>query len=192
MRRIRCALLILVGVPLFSILGSSSARAQTGVVSYGVTPNIYQASQSSSCFVCVSSMSISPLTLSPGDRFIFSFDSSVGAVSFAANPVLVNSPNISGGDFVTSQIGNAMTMAYFGAQPVTFTYGTSLCLKINFKASAQVGSGKISFQSRFDRVVNGNLPYAVISIVDFPIGSPGPQGPLAGVYWEKEENTYKE
>jgi hypothetical protein len=178
MRRIRYAVFILVGLPLLSILGSSPAPAQTGaVVAYSVNPTIYQAGQPSTCFVCVSSMSITPITLAPGDRFIFSFDSSVGAVLFAPNPVLVNSPNISGGDFSTSQIGNAMTMAYFGAQPVTFAYGTSLCLKINFKAGAQVGSGKISFQSRFDRVVNGNLPYQVISVVDFPTGSPGPQGP---------------
>jgi hypothetical protein len=122
-------------------------------------------------------MSISPLALSPGDRFIFSFDSSVGMVSFAPNPVLVNSPSISGGDFATSQIGNAIAMTYSGLSQVTFAYGTSLCVKINFKASAQVGSGKISFQSRFDRVVNGNLPYTVISIVDFPTSPPGPQGP---------------
>jgi hypothetical protein len=177
MRRVRYALFILVGVPLFSILGSSSAPAQTSaVVQYSVNPAIYQAGQPSICFVCVSSTSVSPLILSPGDRFIFSFDSSVGMVSFAPNPVLANSPNISGGDFTTSQIGNAMTMAYLGAQPVTFAYGTSLCLKINFQASAQVGSGKINFQSRFDRVVNGNLPYELISIVDFPTGPPGPQG----------------
>jgi len=177
MRRIRHALFILLGLPLLSILASSPVRAQSGaVVAYSASPTIYRAGQPSSCFVCVSSMSITPLTLAPGDRFIFSLDSSVGAVLFAPNPVLVNSPNISGGDFSTSQTGNAMVMTYNGLSPVTFAYGTSLCLKINFTATAQVGSGKISFQSRFDRVVNGNLPYQVISIVDFPTGPPGPQG----------------
>jgi hypothetical protein len=178
MSRIRLASFILLGLPLFSILGAWAAHAQTGaVVTYSINPVIYQAGQPASCFICVVSVSNSALTLSPGDRFTFTFDNSVGTISFAPSPVLANSPNISGGDFVTIQSGNGVVMQYNGAQPATFAYGNSLCLRVNFKAGGQVGSGKISFQSRFDRVVNGNLPYDVISIVDFPIGAAGPEGP---------------
>src|SRR5262249_47270707 len=46
-------------------------------------------------------------------------------------------------------------------------YGDTVSVEVAFTAGAKVGTGKVSFSSRFTGSVNGNLPYTTVSIVDF-------------------------
>jgi hypothetical protein len=155
------------------------AGAQTSSVTFTVNPTIFPVNQASSAFLCVSAIGVSPLTLSTGDRFTFTLGSSIGSVTSVTTPISVNSATLVATDFSASAVGNTITVIYNGVAK-SFSFGNSVCVKVNFTSSAQVGSGDVSISSRFTPTINGNSPFVPVSIVNFstgPSGTPGPPGP---------------
>src|SRR5262249_21169533 len=69
-----------------------------------------------------------------------------------------------------------IVIPYRGAAK-TFAYGESICVRVNFTANQQVGSGNITLNGGINFVVKGALPYATAAVVNFPTGPAGPQGP---------------
>src|SRR5581483_5171759 len=75
-----------------SLLISSPALAQTtSSVNLSVNPNIFNAGQSASTFLCVTASNSTTITLLSGDNFAFVFDSSVGAVTAVSSVTVTGS-----------------------------------------------------------------------------------------------------
>ena len=171
MRCVRTMLVGLISVSMYIlVLVPAGARAQTGSrVAFSVNPIEFAAGQKSSAVLSVFNVSTVPLTLSPGDTFTFVFDTSVGTLmSIVASPS-VTSANLSAGDFAGSLGPSQVTITYSG-QAKPFLYGDTVSLEVAFTAGSKIGTGKVSFSSRFSGSVNGNLPYTTVSIVDFANG----------------------
>jgi len=148
-----------------------AALSQTGSkVAFNASPTAFRAGQASTTALTVFSVSTVAITISTGDTFTFLFDSSVGNLTSIVTPPSVSSAGLSAGDFAGTLPGsNQVTITYNG-QAKLFSYGDTLSLEVAFNAAAKVGTGKISFSSRFSGSVNGNLPYTTVSIVDFANG----------------------
>ena len=152
-----------------ALMFAPAAPAQSGSVGFHISPSEFRAGQSASALLSITSTSITALTISAGDTFTFVFDSSVGTVSSIMGPVLVNSASLAAGDFSAS-FGATQVVVTYNGQPKPFLFGSTLGVEVRFTASGQVGTGKLSFSSRFTGSVNGNLPYTPVSIVDFANG----------------------
>jgi hypothetical protein len=142
------------------------AQAQTASVAFSVSPNTFRAGGSASAQLSVTRTTVSPASLSSGDSFTFVFDSSVGTVSSILGPVSVNSASLAPGDFSASFTPTQVVISYNG-QAKAFSFGDTLGVEVSFSAGSHVGTGKVSFLSRFTGSVNGSLPYTAVSIVDF-------------------------
>src|SRR5215467_6673777 len=153
----------------FLFLSTTQAQAQTGArVTFAVSPSIFRAGQPASAELSVTSVSTSPLTLPTGNTFTFFIDSSAGAVGSFTTPVSVSSASLLASDFSVSFGANQnQIVVTYNGQPKTFAFGDSLGVKISFVAAAQPVTGKVSLSSQFVSVVNGNLPFIPVSIVDF-------------------------
>src|SRR5215469_4963585 len=103
MRRqlIRIAITTLAQIPLILIMMQpQAAQAQTGSrVNFSVNPSVFAQGTPSSTALSVSCVSLTPLTLEPGDTFTFFVDQSVGTVNSITTPVGVASATLSSGDF---------------------------------------------------------------------------------------------
>jgi hypothetical protein len=150
-------------------LTSIAARAQTAAhLTFGINPTIFRAGQAASAELSVASTSVSTLTLSPGNTFLFIFDGTLGTVSSFTTPISVESSSLLAGDFSVSfgANQNQVHITYNGpAKP--FAYGDSLSVKVSLMAGAQAGPGRVSLSSQFLSVVNGDLPFTTVSVVDF-------------------------
>jgi hypothetical protein len=167
LNRVNSVLVFLFGIGLLSISPFATAvQAQTGQrITFGVNPTIFRAGQLASAELSISSVSAYPLTLSAGNTFIFFVDRSVGTFLSLVYPT-VNSSSLLASDFTASLAPSQINITYIG-QPKTFVFGDSLSLKVGLLASAQAGAGKLSLSSQFVSIVNGNLPFTTVSIVDF-------------------------
>jgi hypothetical protein len=170
LNRVNSVLVFLFGIGLFSISPFATAvQAQTGQrITFGVNPSIFRAGQLARAELSISSVSTYPLTLSAGNTFIFFVDGSFGTVLSLTTPITVNSSSLLESDF-TASLGPSqgeINITYIG-QPKTFVFGDSMSLNVALLASAQSGPGKLSLSSQFVSVVNGNLPFTTVSIVDF-------------------------
>lgn len=162
---------------LLALMSGTAVMAQTSPgINFTVNPSIFPAGQASSVFLCLSANGIKPIALSTGDKFFFSFGGAIGAVTSVTTPLSVTSSTLTAAGFTAAAAANQVTITYNGA-PQNFNYGDSICLKVNFTANAQVGTGDVSFSSRFTQSINGTLPFATISIVNFATGPGGSQGP---------------
>src|SRR5215471_7736181 len=149
------------------LLLPAAAPAQTGSrVAFSINPTEFAIGQKSSAVLSVFCVSTVPLTVSPGDTFSFFFDASVGTVSSIKAPPSVASSSLLAGDFAGTSGPNQVTITYTG-QTKAFSFGDTVSVEVAFTAGAKVGTGKVSFSSRFTGSVNGNLPYTTVSIVDF-------------------------
>jgi hypothetical protein len=149
------------------VLVPAGARAQTGSrVAFSVNPIEFAAAEKSSAVLSVFNVSTVPLTLSPGDTFTFFFDASVGTLTSIVASPSVTSATLSSGDFAGSLGPSQVTITYSG-QAKPFSYGDTVSVEVAFTAGGRIGTGKVSFSSRFSGSVNGNLPYTTVSIVDF-------------------------
>jgi hypothetical protein len=164
---------------LLGILVPTALSQTSSKVNFSVNPTLFAVGQPVSAFLCVAADSIAPLTLAHGDTFVFSFGSSVGTITSASLPVLVNSSTLLPTDFSVSFNPGGATMTYSGGSKA-FNYGDSICLRINLTAAAATGSGDVSFSSAFTTSTNGKGPFTTVSVVNFPTGptgATGPQGP---------------
>jgi hypothetical protein len=154
---------------LFLFLSTVEAQAQTGArVTFGVNPTIFRAGQPANAELSVTSVGTSPLTLPTGNTFTFFLDNSVGAVGSFTPPVSVSSASLVAGDFSVSFGANQnQVVLTYNSVPKTFAFGDSLSVKIGFIAAALPGTGKVSLSSQFVSVVNGALPFTMVSVVDF-------------------------
>src|ERR1700733_657292 len=161
-------------------LGASRSFSQTGAspVTFSVNPVIFESGQASSAFVCVTATDISALSLTHGDTFTFMFPASVGALTSVSTPVAVNSSTLTPGDFSGSvkTSSGLVTRTYTGPGQA-FRYGDSVCLTVNFTAAVTSGSGDVAFSSRFTTTINGDSPFVILSVVNFPTGPSGVSGP---------------
>jgi hypothetical protein len=171
MRRVRSVFIGVLSLPLYLLmLLPAGARAQTGSrVAFSVNPIEFAAGQKSSAVLSVFNVSTVPLTLSTGDTFSFFFDTSVGTLMSIVAPTSVTSATLSSGDFAGSLGPSQVTITYNG-QAKPFSYGDTVSIEVAFGAGGKIGTGKVSFSSRFSGSVNGNLPYTTVSIVDFANG----------------------
>jgi len=146
-------------------------------VACSVTPALFTAGQPASAILCISSTGATAHALQPGDNFRFTMSASIGAVGSFGSPLFVSSSTLSPGDFAVAfgANNNEIVITYNGAAKV-FAYGDSVCVRVNFTASAQVGSGNITLSGGANFVAKGAPPYASASIVNFPTGPAGPQG----------------
>jgi len=160
--------------PTRDVLGQTSAS-----VAFSVTPNLFAAGQAASAVLSVSSTGIPSAVLQPGDTFSFTLSPSIGTLPSVVPPVMVNSSALVATDFAVAvgPGGRQVVITYSNSFGKTFAYGDAVSVKINFTASAQTGSGYISFNSRFTRVVNGLSPYTTVSIVNFGTGPAGRRRP---------------
>jgi len=165
----------LAGTVLFPLGASAQSNAS---VAFSITPNLFSAGQQASAFLSISSTGVPlPAALQTGDKFYFGISPSIGTVTSFVTPVVVNSSTLMPGDFSVAfgSSDNQIVITYNSAGK-TFGYGDSICVRVNFTASAQAGSGDITFQSRFTHVVNGIGPFTSVTIVNFATGPAGPQG----------------
>jgi hypothetical protein len=144
-----------------------AVHAQTGSrVTFSVNPAVFAQGTASSTALSVSCVSLTPLTLSPGDTFTFFVDQSVGTVNSITVPVNVASATLSSGDF-SALLGpplGRITITYNG-QAKPFSYGDSVMILAQITGNAIQGPGKVSFSCRFISTVNGNLPFATVDVV---------------------------
>jgi hypothetical protein len=163
-----------------TLLPGAQGQQQTNQnIGFAVTPSVFAAGQASSCFLSISSTNPAlPITLQTGDTFTFGFAPSIGTVTTIATPPLVNSATLAPGDFSVSfgTTHSQVVITYNGAAR-QFGYGNTICVKVSLTAASQIGSADVTFLSRYFNLVNGNSPYATVSIADFPTGPPGPPGP---------------
>jgi hypothetical protein len=164
----RMAITALVQIPLILIaMQPQAVHAQTGSrVTFSVNPAVFAQGTPSSTALSVSCVSLTPLTLSPGDTFTFFVDQSVGTVNSITVPVNVASATLSSGDF-SAFLGpplGRITIIYNG-QARPFSYGDSLMILAQITGNAIQGPGKVSFSCRFISPVNGNLPFATVDVV---------------------------
>src|SRR5215469_4301898 len=173
------SIVLTLGIVALLIPVPGALAQSTGSVGFSMTPALFPAGQSVTAFLCITSTGATvPATLQTGDRFTFNIAASVGAVTSVGTPVYVNSSTLAAADFSAGfgSSNNQVVVTYNGTAK-TFAYGDSIYAKVNFTASSQVGSGNVTFSSRFTNAVNGNLPYTPVAIVNFPVGPAGPQGP---------------
>jgi hypothetical protein len=149
-----------------SAYGSGAVQTGGTKVTFGVNPTSFQVGGSVVAEFTVSSVYMSPLTLSPGTVFRFVVDSSFGMVTGVSNPISVNSATLLAGDFSASFSTSQVTLTYNGSAK-SFSYGDTLSVKVALTASMQPGAGKVSLSSQFVSIVNGALPFTTVSIVDF-------------------------
>jgi hypothetical protein len=165
---------------LLAMMCSTAVMAQTSPgINFTVNPSIFPAGQASGVFLCLSANGTKPLALNTGDKFYFGFGGQIGTVTSVSTPLAVSSSTLAAVNFSASVASNQVTITYNGP-PQPFDYGDSICLRVNFTANSGLGTGDVSLSSRFTSSVNGALPFATISIVNFTTGSqgsPGPQGP---------------
>src|SRR5215471_7055250 len=168
MRRVRTMLVGLISVSMYIlVLAPAAAPSQTASrVAFSVNPIEFAAGQKSSGVLSVFNVSTVPLTLSPGDTFSFFFDTSVGTLTSIEALPSVTSATLSSGDFAGSLGPSQVTVTYNG-QAKPFSYGDTVSVEVAFTAGGKIGTGKVSFSSRFSGSINGNLPYTTLSIVDF-------------------------
>ena len=166
---LRITTLLILSVISCLIVVFNSAQAQSfGAVGFSVSPATFRAGQQGNAILSISSLSASTPTLTTGDKFNFTFDSAVGNVSALPPQVSVESASLAAGDFSVSPgpAPNQVVLTYTG-QPKSFPYGNIVSFEIGFTAAAQVGSGRVTFSSRFTSSVNGNFPYSEITVTDF-------------------------
>src|SRR5262249_47200126 len=170
MRRAESRLAIVLAIALFPIalINPRTAAQAGGRVAFGINPTVFRTGQPASAELSVSSVSIALLMLSPGTSFTFFVDSSVGTVGSFTTPISVSSVSLLAADFsVSFGASHSQIVVTFNGQAKPFAYGDCLSVKIDFIASAQAGTGKLSLSSQFVSSVNGTLPFTIISIVDF-------------------------
>ena len=178
-KRALISIILTLGIVALLIPVPCTFAQSTSSVGFSITPALFPAGQAVTAFVCITSTGATvPATLQTGDRFTFNIAASVGAVTSVGTPVYLNSSTLAAADFsaAVGSSNNQVVVAYNGTAK-TFAYRDSIYAKVNFTASSQVGSGNVTFSSRFTNVVNGNLPYTPVAIVNFPVGPAGPQGP---------------
>jgi hypothetical protein len=78
----------------------------------------------------------------------------------------VNSPGLVASDFSASSTATQVVVTYNGRSK-PFSFGSAVAVEVHFTASSQVGTGKVSFSSRFTASADVNLPHTLVSIVDF-------------------------
>ena len=170
MRRAESRLVIVFALALvLKALPLSATTAQTGArVTVGISPTVFRTGQPASAELSVCSVSTSLLTLAPGNTFAFFIDSSIGTVGSFTTPISLSSASLLASDFSVSfgTSKNQVVLTYNG-QPKTFAFGDCLSVEVNLIAGAQTGIGKVSLSSQFVSSVNGTLPFATASIVDF-------------------------
>ncbi len=167
--RVNPLVVYLFAIPLLATFPTGGAAdAQTGSrVAFGINPTVFRAGQPATAELSVCSVSSPvPLTLSPGNSFLFIVDGSIGTVLGFTTPISVTSASLSPVDFSVSFGGNQINITYNGAAK-PFAYGDCLGLKVTLQASPQVGSGKLSLSSQFVSSINGNLPFTIVSVLDF-------------------------
>jgi hypothetical protein len=161
------AIILAVGIGALTRLAERPAHAQTGSrVTFSVNPAVFAQGTPSSTALSVSCVSLTPLTLSPGDTFTFLVDQSVGTVNSITIPVNVASATLSSGDF-SAFLGpplGRITIIYNG-QAKPFSYGDSVMILAQITGNAIQGPGKVSLSCRFISTVNGNLPFATVDVV---------------------------
>ncbi|MGH9759543.1 MAG: hypothetical protein ACREAC_01745, partial [Blastocatellia bacterium] len=152
-------------------------------VAFSVSPNLVPAGQATSILLTLSSTGSSvPATLQTGDKFFFTFATSIGGVTSFSAPVVVNSSTLSAGDFSVA-IGpsiNQVVLTYSGPGQ-TFAYGNVVSLKVNLTTNSQVASGDITLASRFTNLVNSASVFQTVNVINFPAGAAGPQGPVGPI-----------
>ena len=158
---------------------SALAQSQsTNNVACSITPTLFTAGQPSSAILCVSSTGATAHALQPGDNFKFTIPASIGIVTSFVNPPYVSSSTLAPTDFsVAFGANNNEIVIKFNGAAKTFANADSVCVRVNFTASPQVGSGSIILSGGINFVVKAALPYATAAIVNFPTGPAGPQGP---------------
>jgi hypothetical protein len=169
MRRITSpTLLSLIVVSSFTLFCPPVWAQAAGPVTCNISPNVFRAGQQGSAIISMSSSSIPALALSTGDKFCFYFDAATGSVTMLPAHASVESSTLSGTDFSVSMGASpGQVVLTYNGQPSSLTYGNIISFEIGFTAAAQIGSGRVSFSSKFTNIVNGDLPYVPISIVDF-------------------------
>src|SRR4029079_14823700 len=120
--------------------------------------------------------------LQPGNNFKFTISASIGIVRSFLSPLFVSSSTLTPGDFSVAfgANNNEIVITYNGV-PKTFAYGDSVCLRVNFTASPQLGSANITLSGGANFVAKAAPPYATAAIVNFATGPAGPQGPQGAV-----------
>ena len=161
------------------VIPTSNALAQhTDSIALGITPALFSAGQPASVVLSVSAVAATPPTLQAGDKFTFTIPASIGTVISFASPVYVTSSTLIAGDFsVAYGTNNNQIVVTYNGTTKAFAFGNSVSVRINFTANAQVGTGNVTVNSRFNSQVNGASPFATASIVNFPTGPAGLQGP---------------
>lgn len=150
----------------------------TNNVACSITPALFTYGQPASAMLSISSTGSTAHSLQPGDSFKFTIPLSVGIVGSFESTLFVSSSTLSAADFTVAfgANNNEIVIRYNGASK-TFAYGDSVCVRVNFTASAQLGSGTITLSGGANFVTKGAPPYATAAIVNFPTGPAGPQGP---------------
>ncbi|HEY6334002.1 MAG TPA: hypothetical protein VI756_32095 [Blastocatellia bacterium] len=164
-----------IAVPFFllAFMGGTAANAQTTPgINFTVNPSAFTEGQASSTFICLSANSVKSLTLNTGAKFYFSFAGAIGTVT-SVSSISVDSSSLAPGSFSGSVSSNLVTLTYNGAS-ASFNFGDNVCAQVNFTASSQTGTGDVTFNSPFTQTVNGDEPFATISIVSFAAGGGGP------------------
>ncbi|MGH9765185.1 MAG: hypothetical protein ACREAC_30485, partial [Blastocatellia bacterium] len=119
--------LLLILLPLtIPALAQSTER-----ITLSVNPTTFRAGQPANAEISVSSVSLSPITLSAGNKFVLFVDSSLGPVQSVTAPISVNSSTLVAGDFSVSfaGVGNPIILTYIGATK-SFDFGDSISVKV--------------------------------------------------------------
>ncbi|HYL99748.1 MAG TPA: hypothetical protein VEZ90_12395 [Blastocatellia bacterium] len=170
MRRVRSIVPIFPCALLFVLMSfAAPALGQTGErVSLEINPTTFRAGQPASAELSLCSVSLTPVALSAGSKFMFIVDSSFGPVQSVASTVAVNSPQLSASDFsVTFAGGSSPVVLTYNGATKSFDFGDSISVKVNLIASVQTGTGKVSFSGPTVSPINGLLPFTTVAIVDF-------------------------
>jgi len=163
-----------------TLLLSGPVQAQSSTVSFLAAPNEVRAGQPATIRLSITPVNSSPVTLSTGDTFGFFFEPSIGSLTGTVGGVAVDSTSLAASDFSASINGglNELVITYHGLSKA-FPFGSIVSVEVGFQAASQTGAGRISFSSRFVNSINGNLPFTVISLVDFG-GAVSHDGTLTG------------
>jgi hypothetical protein len=169
MRCIRPLLIGLLSMPLVMLLiFPAGALAQSGSrVAFSVSPTVLPVGSLAHAVLSAFSVSGSPLTISTGDTFSFFLDPSISIKTLIAALPSVSSASLSAADFTAAAQSASQVVLTYNGQPKTFSYGDTISVEVVMATGGQVGTGKVSFSSRFTGSVNGNLPYTTVSLVDF-------------------------
>jgi hypothetical protein len=149
---------------------------------WSVAPSTFPAGQESGAFLIVANGNQqSQKALDPGDSFTVSFDLAGGALVAVEPTPLVNSQTLAASDFSAVESDDTGVVITYHGPTARFAPGDSVSVKIRLRAPAAVAAGRVTAIGPADSArFNTTLPsFALLSVVDFPIGSgaPGPIGP---------------